>query len=184
MSEPRPPAAQFEPSTLYEALRRRVQGGLERALGRLGRRLGGYALTGLDLVHLYRGAVSDERVPIRVRGELIAAALYVVTPIDLVPEALFGPLGLVDDALVLSRLFDTLLNRLPEPVLKTHWPGDPELLARLQRLAAGGKKAFALGLGFGVRRLGRQAAAQASAATGTAAARWVRRARRLWDRTR
>jgi len=47
------------------------------------------------------------RIPPRGLFAMGAAALYLISPIDLVPEAIFGPLGLVDDAgvLVAAALF-------------------------------------------------------------------------------
>lgn len=41
---------------------------------------------------------------------LAAAVLYVVSPIDLLPEVVLGPLGLADDALVISWIAATLLG--------------------------------------------------------------------------
>lgn len=41
---------------------------------------------------------------------LVAAALYVVSPVDLVPEALFGVFGLADDAMLVSWLASSLLG--------------------------------------------------------------------------
>ena len=40
---------------------------------------------------------------------LLAAALYVLSPVDLVPEALFGIFGLADDAMLVSWLAGALL---------------------------------------------------------------------------
>src|SRR5690349_4027003 len=42
------------------------------------------------------------RVPPRGVFAMGAAAVYLISPIDLVPEAILGPLGLVDDAGVLA----------------------------------------------------------------------------------
>ena len=42
------------------------------------------------------------RIPPRGLFAMGAAALYLISPIDLVPEAILGPLGLVDDAGVLA----------------------------------------------------------------------------------
>ena len=42
------------------------------------------------------------RIPPRGLFAMGAAALYLISPIDLVPEAIFGPLGLIDDAGVLA----------------------------------------------------------------------------------
>lgn len=41
---------------------------------------------------------------------LVAAALYVVSPVDLVPEALFGVFGLADDAMLVTWLASSLLG--------------------------------------------------------------------------
>jgi len=47
------------------------------------------------------------RIPPRGLFAMGAAAVYLISPIDLVPEAILGPLGLVDDAgvLVAAALF-------------------------------------------------------------------------------
>jgi len=42
------------------------------------------------------------RIPPRGLYAMGAAAVYIISPIDLLPEAILGPLGLVDDAGVLA----------------------------------------------------------------------------------
>jgi hypothetical protein len=44
------------------------------------------------------------RIPPRGLFAMGAAALYLISPIDLLPEAILGPLGLVDDAGVLAAV--------------------------------------------------------------------------------
>ena len=44
------------------------------------------------------------RIPPRGLFAMGAAAVYLIFPIDLVPEAILGPLGLVDDAGVLAAV--------------------------------------------------------------------------------
>ena len=44
------------------------------------------------------------RIPPRGLVAMGAAALYLISPIDLLPEALLGPLGLVDDAGVVAAV--------------------------------------------------------------------------------
>jgi uncharacterized membrane protein YkvA (DUF1232 family) len=41
---------------------------------------------------------------------ILAAAGYLISPVDLMPEALLGPLGLADDAMVLGWLAGQLVN--------------------------------------------------------------------------
>lgn len=50
---------------------------------------------------------------------LIAAIIYLILPIDFIPESLFGPLGLTDDVGVLvielvRRYFSSRKESLPE----------------------------------------------------------------------
>lgn len=53
-----------------------------------------------DVVAAYFAAI-DKQTPMKVRGTLLAALAYFVTPIDLVPDFLIG-LGFTDDVAVLT----------------------------------------------------------------------------------
>ncbi|MHC4390385.1 MAG: YkvA family protein [Planctomycetota bacterium] len=147
----------MEIPTLYERIRDRLATTMERVGGRLGRGLSAWTLAGPDLCHLLVRVIADPRVSRARRGELVASIVYLVSPIDLVPEALLGPLGVVDDAFVLARLLDCLLNKVPAAIVAEHWAGDPAQLERLQRLAAEGRKIFSLGFKVGVAQLVRRA---------------------------
>ena len=58
------------------------------------------------------------------------AALWVVSPIDLIPEFLpvIGPL---DDIVVVALAFRFAARRIPPQVLYDAWPAEPDLLRRL-----------------------------------------------------
>lgn len=43
---------------------------------------------------------------------ILAAIAYLISPIDIIPEALLGPLGLADDAAVLAYLIKLLYDKL------------------------------------------------------------------------
>lgn len=43
--------------------------------------------------------------------KVIPIILYIISPIDLVPEALLGPFGLADDVGALIYLIKTLVNK-------------------------------------------------------------------------
>jgi uncharacterized membrane protein YkvA (DUF1232 family) len=68
------------------------------------------------------------RIPPRGLFAMGAAAVYLISPIDLLPEAILGPLGLVDDAGVLAAvaLFVYKLVKarqiLAEGGIATSWP--------------------------------------------------------------
>lgn len=72
----------------------------------------------------------DPRVPRRAKLAVAAAGLWVLSPIDLVPEFLpvVGPL---DDVVVVVLTLRWAARRVPPEVLAEAWPGDPAVLARL-----------------------------------------------------
>ncbi len=126
---------------------------LTRLAGRLGDRVAAYAFAAPDVAVLIGRLLKEDHVPKRERGEMIACALYILSPVDVVPEALFGPAGAIDDAAVAARLLDVVLNRTDVALVRAHWPGDPAVLAGLQALAADLRRTFAAGLGSGLRLL-------------------------------
>jgi Uncharacterized conserved protein len=81
-------------------------------------------------VTLLRRLRRDPRVPISAKIALACAALWVISPIDLIPEFLpvIGPL---DDIVVVALALRYAARRVPREVLLEAWPGDPRLLLRL-----------------------------------------------------
>jgi uncharacterized membrane protein YkvA (DUF1232 family) len=69
-------------------------------------------------------------VPWRAKVALLIAIVWVLSPIDLLPEFLpvIGPL---DDILVVALALRYAARSVPRPVLLDAWPGDPRLLERL-----------------------------------------------------
>jgi len=72
----------------------------------------------------------DPRVPRRAKWAMAVAALWVLSPIDLIPEFLpvIGPL---DDVVVVALALRYAARRVPREVLADAWAGEPRLLARL-----------------------------------------------------
>jgi uncharacterized membrane protein YkvA (DUF1232 family) len=72
----------------------------------------------------------DPRVPRRARVAVVIALLWVLSPIDLIPEFLpiIGPL---DDVLVVALAFRYAARQMPRAVLYEAWPADPRVLERL-----------------------------------------------------
>jgi uncharacterized membrane protein YkvA (DUF1232 family) len=87
-----------------------------------------------NLVSLFRGLLSDERVPFASKILLGAGLLWIVSPIDLVPE--FIPvLGPLDDAVVGALVLRHVVRRAGPSVVAEHWRGDDATLAVLLRVA-------------------------------------------------
>ena len=73
---------------------------------------------------------TDPRVPWRAKFAIGFAGLWVISPIDLIPEFLpvIGPL---DDIVVVALAFRYAARQIPPEVLYEAWPADPSLLRRL-----------------------------------------------------
>ena len=77
----------------------------------------------------------DPRVPRRAKLAIAFAGVWVISPIDLIPEFLpiIGPL---DDIVVVALAFRYAARQVPSDVLFDAWPADPNLL----RLLLGSRK--------------------------------------------
>jgi uncharacterized membrane protein YkvA (DUF1232 family) len=87
-----------------------------------------------DLVALTRGLLGDPRVPLGSKVLLGGALVWLLSPIDLVPE--FIPvLGPLDDVIVVGLVLRHLVRRAGPEVVQEHWRGDPRVLRTALRLA-------------------------------------------------
>lgn len=90
-----------------------------------------------NLVSLFRGLQKDPRVPRGSKALLWLAVIWVVWPIDLVPE--FIPIaGPLDDALVATLVVRHVIRSAGAEVVAEHWRGDTATLARFLRIAGEG----------------------------------------------
>jgi uncharacterized membrane protein YkvA (DUF1232 family) len=87
-----------------------------------------------NLIHLFRGLLRDERVPRSSKALLAVAAVWLASPIDLIPEFLPG-VGALDDAVVAGLVLRHLVKRAGPEVVRDHWRGDPRSLGLLLRLS-------------------------------------------------
>ena len=87
-----------------------------------------------DLIRLITRLVGDPVLPRAAKIALGAAAVYLLSPVDLVPD--FIPLvGYIDDVLLAAVLLDGILNWVDRGLVLKYWPGNPESLDTLARTA-------------------------------------------------
>lgn len=87
-----------------------------------------------DLVGLARGLLGDPRVPFGSKVLVGAALVWLLSPIDLVPE--FIPVaGPLDDLIVVAIVLRHLVKRAGTEVVQEHWRGDPRVLRAALRIA-------------------------------------------------
>ena len=119
---------------------RRLYDRLRRALGRLepGAASGvrDVILALPDLTVLLLRLLRDPRVPLRAKAIGLLGIGYVLSPIDLLPAMLIGPLGLLDDVVVVTAALSRLLNHVHPDVVRSAWPGRGDALEAIQRASA------------------------------------------------
>jgi uncharacterized membrane protein YkvA (DUF1232 family) len=106
------------------------------ALVATGRRTEAVALARFipDCLVLCRRLLADPRVPRRARYALALVVAYLALPFDLVPD-MIPVAGQLDDALVLALGLRLVLRAAGAEVVAEHWPGPPDSLRVLLRLA-------------------------------------------------
>jgi uncharacterized membrane protein YkvA (DUF1232 family) len=86
-----------------------------------------------NLLLLFKDLVRDDRVPRSAKLWLGFGAVWLASPIDLIPE--FIPvLGPLDDAVVAAAVLRHLVRRAGNEVVYEHWRGEPATIARVLRL--------------------------------------------------
>lgn len=77
---------------------------------------------------------ADREVPTAAKVVLGALAVYLVSPIDLIPD--FIPwLGYLDDVILAAVVVDGVLNFVDRPLLLRYWPGSADSLERVAAVA-------------------------------------------------
>lgn len=87
-----------------------------------------------DVVRLLRRLAADPTLPRGIRIRLWLMLAYLACPIDLIPD--FIPvIGYADDAIVVAAALRSITRRAGPQALTRNWPGTPDGLAAVRRLA-------------------------------------------------
>jgi len=94
-----------------------------------------------DVLRLVSRLARDRSLPLGVRMRLWLLLAYLASPIDIIPD--FVPVaGYADDAIIVALTLRSVVRRAGSSPLKHHWPGTPEGLTVVRRLAGlGGETA-------------------------------------------
>ncbi len=87
-----------------------------------------------DLLRLLRRLLADGTLPAGVRVRVALLVVYLAVPFDLVPDVV-PVIGYADDAVVVALVLRSVVRRAGAEALHRHWPGTPEGLALVLRLA-------------------------------------------------
>jgi uncharacterized membrane protein YkvA (DUF1232 family) len=126
------PPSRARDEDFYQALRSRVARWLE-GKGK-GFKHAQLVLLAPDLFHLLTRLMLDRRIPAVEKARLGAVLAYFVAPVDLLPEAVLGPAGYVDDVALAAYALSRLINAGHGGVARELWAGDGELIDVLQQI--------------------------------------------------
>ncbi len=101
---------------------------------------------GPDLFHLLCKLTMDDDVSVTDKAKLGAAIAYFISPIDLIPEALLGPVGYVDDIAVAAYVLNGIVNNSSPEVVRKHWAGDEDVLKVIKQILEVADKMVGSGL--------------------------------------
>jgi uncharacterized membrane protein YkvA (DUF1232 family) len=86
------------------------------------------------LVRMIAALMAERRVSATAKIALAAMALYLASPIDVLPD--FIPfVGWIDDLLLVALVVDGLLTHVDRSILLKYWPGSPESLDAVAAVA-------------------------------------------------
>ncbi|MCF7913042.1 MAG: DUF1232 domain-containing protein [Candidatus Cloacimonetes bacterium] len=116
---------------IYDNLRKKVSSfRKEKFRGKYGELID-YLLLLPDFVALMVRLARDPRVDKTQKLMLGGIILYVISPIDIIPD--FIPvIGLVDDLLLVVYGLNSILNEVDPEIVREHWSGDDDLLLTLK----------------------------------------------------
>ncbi|MFO0631659.1 MAG: DUF1232 domain-containing protein [Nannocystaceae bacterium] len=80
-----------------------------------------------DVFEFYARLFGNDALSRDARALVNAVLAYFVVPEDVMPEADFGPLGLMDDLYVAAHVYRILRRELATEVLRAAWQGEGEL---------------------------------------------------------
>jgi uncharacterized membrane protein YkvA (DUF1232 family) len=119
----------------YQELRKKIKIWLQSDEGKANK-WQEYLLAAPDLFHLLCKLSIDKDVAVKDKAKLAGAIAYFVSPIDLVPEAIVGPVGYVDDISLAAYVINKIINNTDPEIVRKHWAGEGDVLVLVQRILA------------------------------------------------
>jgi uncharacterized membrane protein YkvA (DUF1232 family) len=87
-----------------------------------------------NLVLLLGRLLKDSAVPAAEKALFAAAVIYVISPLDFIPDV-FPFIGQVDDLYVVALVLLRLINRTDDVVVRRHWSGGGDIVALADSIA-------------------------------------------------
>ena len=119
----------------YDSLKVRLLGWTGEKLGLRLKNLAEFVMLVPDVIVLLGRVLLDRRVPRHLRIKVGIILAYLVSPLDLLPEAAIGPAGLLEDFVLTVFALNRVFICVDRDILEGHWSGRPEQLDFLRELS-------------------------------------------------
>ncbi len=93
-----------------------------------------YILILPDFAYLLGALLLDPEIPVKHKAKLGMVIAYIISPLDLLPEGIMGPVGYTEDLALAAYVINQLLNHVDNAVVLKHWKGSGNLLEVLRRI--------------------------------------------------
>lgn len=117
----------------YQRIRVDIRKWLQTKAGK-GYKWSEYLLLAPDLFHLLTKLAIDKDVPNSEKAKIAGALAYFISPIDLVPEAMFGPIGYLDDVALAAYVINSIMKNNDSEIITRHWAGEKDVLELVQQI--------------------------------------------------
>lgn len=132
MTELSGPVSSDRAQRFYDRIRERIQNFL-RGKARMDKSAE-YLLLAPDVFMLLWRLVNDSRVNAKNKLLLGSGIAYFIFPLDIMPEALMGPLGYLDDLVFAVYLLNKILTDTDAEILRQHWSGSEDVLTTITNI--------------------------------------------------
>lgn len=129
----------------YTVLRSRINEWLKSGEGSK-YRWGNILMLAPDLFHLTHKLSTDPNVPATEKAKMVAMLAYFISPLDIIPEAVFGPVGFIDDVILAVYALNGLINKTNPDIVRRHWAGDGDILELIQKVLTAAEKIVGRGI--------------------------------------
>jgi uncharacterized membrane protein YkvA (DUF1232 family) len=127
------PVSKDRADRFYDRVRRSIASYLEKK-GKAAGKAGDFLLLVPDIFILLWRLANDGRVAGKHKVLLVSGLAYFLFPFDLMPEALMGPMGYMDDLVFGVYILNRMVGDTDASILRQHWSGSGDLLETIQKV--------------------------------------------------
>ncbi|MCF8262002.1 MAG: DUF1232 domain-containing protein [Melioribacteraceae bacterium] len=78
--------------------------------------------------------LEEEDIPAETKVGIETAINYFISPFDIIPEAVIGPLGYIDDVSVAANALKNTFPQVSKETVLSHWKGEADIFDLIERI--------------------------------------------------